>query len=164
MSQKIPIKKFSFRIIVFSAVIAALTVIFQWLCPAYADNVIFPLEQTKLYGGLYSKIYKKAANVDLKCYEDPDFYNKYTMAIDRSDEQVAGVINQFFGVIVGAVASAYVFKLMFDIDHWSVLFILSPLVGNFIFGNLKNKAEYKRYKEQAPNEKVMNYVSRMMYL
>lgn len=131
---------------------------------AYADNVIFPLEQTKLYGGLYSKIYKKAANVDLKCYEDPDFYNKYTMAIDRSDEQVAGVINQFFGVIVGAVASAYVFKLMFDIDHWSVLFILSPLVGNFIFGNLKNKAEYKRYKEQAPNEKVMNYVSRMMYL
>ncbi|MCQ2276257.1 MAG: hypothetical protein MJZ87_04875 [Bacteroidales bacterium] len=40
MSQKIPIKKFSFRIIVFSAVIAALTVIFQWLCPAYATPAL----------------------------------------------------------------------------------------------------------------------------
>lgn len=40
MSQKIPIKKFSFRIIVFSAVIAALTVIFQWLRPAYATPAL----------------------------------------------------------------------------------------------------------------------------
>lgn len=40
MSQKIPIKKFSFRIIVFSAIIAALTVIFQWLCPAYASPAL----------------------------------------------------------------------------------------------------------------------------
>lgn len=37
MSQKIPIKKFSFRILVFSAVVAGLTVLFQWLCPNYAS-------------------------------------------------------------------------------------------------------------------------------
>ena len=53
---------------------------------------------------------------------------------------------------------------MFEIDHYAVLFIISPLIGNFLFGNLKNKYEFKRYEEQAPNEKVLNYVSRMMYL
>ena len=37
MSQKIPIKKFSFRILVFSAVVAGLTVLFQWLYPNYAS-------------------------------------------------------------------------------------------------------------------------------
>ncbi|MBQ6070834.1 MAG: hypothetical protein IKQ75_02405 [Bacteroidales bacterium] len=40
MSQKIPIKKFSFRILVFSVVVAALTVLFQWLCPAYASPAL----------------------------------------------------------------------------------------------------------------------------
>ena len=40
MSQKIPIKKFSFRILVFSVVAAALTVLFQWLCPAYASPAL----------------------------------------------------------------------------------------------------------------------------
>lgn len=40
MSQKIPIKKFSFRILVFSAVVAGLTVLFQWLCPNYASPVL----------------------------------------------------------------------------------------------------------------------------
>ena len=40
MSQKIPIRKFSFRILLFSAVVAALTVIFQWLCPEYASPAL----------------------------------------------------------------------------------------------------------------------------
>ena len=40
MSQKIPIKKFSFRILVFSAIIAGLTVLFQWLCPGYASPAL----------------------------------------------------------------------------------------------------------------------------
>ncbi len=40
MSQKIPIKKFSFRILAFSAVVAAITVLFQWLCPDYASPAL----------------------------------------------------------------------------------------------------------------------------
>ena len=40
MSQTIPIKKFSFRIILFSAIIAGLTVLFQWLFPQYATPAL----------------------------------------------------------------------------------------------------------------------------
>ena len=36
MSKKIPIRKFSFRIIVFSVIIAALSLLFQWLWPNLA--------------------------------------------------------------------------------------------------------------------------------
>ncbi len=40
MSQKIPIKKFSFRTIAFSAIIAGLSGLFQWLCPNYASPAL----------------------------------------------------------------------------------------------------------------------------
>lgn len=40
MSQKIPIRKFSFRIIIFSVVIAGLTVLFQWLFPQHASPAL----------------------------------------------------------------------------------------------------------------------------
>lgn len=40
MSQKIPIRKFSFRIIVFSVIIAGLALLFQWLCPQYATPAL----------------------------------------------------------------------------------------------------------------------------
>lgn len=40
MSKTVPIKKFSFRILVFSVIIAGLTVLFQWLCPNYASPAL----------------------------------------------------------------------------------------------------------------------------
>ena len=40
MSQKIPIRKFSFRIIIFSVVIAGLTVLFQCLFPQLASPAL----------------------------------------------------------------------------------------------------------------------------
>lgn len=130
----------------------------------YADNVILPLQTTRLYGGIYRKLYAKARNVELKCYEDSDFYNRYTMAMDGADTKVSAIIISFWGVLVGAVATVAVFGFMYEIDHFAVLFIICPLIGNFLFGNWKNKFEFKRYQEQAPNDKVLNYVNRTMYL
>lgn len=131
---------------------------------SYGDNVILPLQTVRLYGGIYRKLYAKARNVELRCYEDADFYNRYTMAMDGAEEKVREIIISFWGVLVGAVATAAVFLFMYQIDHYAVLFIICPLLGNFLFGNWKNKYDFRKYQEQAPNEKVLNYVNRTMYL
>ena len=149
-----------FRFIIISGIVFCLCALYN----GYVENVVFPLETNRLFFGIYKKLYEKAKNVELKCYEDSDFYNRYTMAMDGAEEKITAIIRALFGVFVGAVSTIVVFGLMFEIDHYAVLFIISPLLGNFVFGNYKNKYEFKRYEEQAPNEKVLNYVSRMMYL
>ena len=130
----------------------------------YAENMILPLQTTRLYGGIYRKLYTKARNVELRCYEDADFYNRYTMAMDGAEAKVSAIITSFWGILVGTVATVAVFGFMYEIDRYAVLFIICPLVGNFLFGNWRNKFEFKRYQEQAPNDKVLNYVNRTMYL
>ena len=130
----------------------------------YAENVTFPLTGTKLYYGIYKKLYTKAKSVELRCYEDSDFYNRYTMAMDNAGEKFTVIFDSVFGIVTGVFAAGTVFYSMFDIEPWSVLFIISPLIGNFVFGNWKNKLEFRRYEENIPNDKVMNYVNRVMYL
>lgn len=130
----------------------------------YTENVTFPLENTRLYGGIYRTLYAKAKNVELRCYEDSDFYNRYTMAIDDAGEKVTAVIDSIWGIVTGIFAVVMVFYSMFTVAPLSILFIVSPLVGNFLFGNIKNRLEFRRYQESAPNDKVMNYVNRVMYL
>lgn len=130
----------------------------------YVENVVYPLETNRLFGGIYRKLYEKARNVELKCYEDSDFYNRYTMAMDGAEEKITAIIRGVLGTVIGSVSAGVVFWFMYEIDHYAILFIISPLLGNFLFGNLMNKYTFKRYQEQAPNEKVLNYVSRMMYL
>lgn len=130
----------------------------------YAENVIYPLTSLRLYHGVYQKLYAKAKNVELRCYEDSDFYNRYTMAIEDAGDKITAVIDSLWGVITGFAATIIVFYTMFSIDPYVVLFLISPIIGNFFFGNYMNKFEYKRYREGVPNDKVMNYVNRVMYL
>ena len=112
----------------------------------YVENVVYPLETNRLFGGIYEKLYEKAKNVELRCYEDSDFYNRYTMAMDGAEEKVTAIIRGILGTVIGSVSAVVVFWFMYEIDHYAILFIISPLLGNFLFGNLRNKYEFKRYK------------------
>ena len=146
----------SFRsVMVFIGITTAVFFVIE-LFHKYSDNVIFPLETIKLYGGIYKRLFAKAKNVELRCYEDPDFYDKYTMAIDGAEEKICAIVKHFWGLLISIPAVGAVFYLMYDIDHYAVLFIISPLIGNFIFGNYKRKYEYKRYQAQVPGNKVHN--------
>jgi len=153
-----------FRPIFFFLLISSGCILLHNIYNSYVNYYIYPVKTNRLFGGIYKKLYAKARNVELRCYEDSDFYNRYTMAMDGAEEKVTAICRGVLGSVLGFAATCVVFFLMFQIDKFAVLFIFSPLIGNFVFGNLKNKCEFKRYKEQAPNEKVLNYVSRMMYL
>ena len=130
----------------------------------YVENVVVPLTDTKIYHGVYMRLYRKARNVELRCYENADFYNKYTMAIDDAGTKVTTIIDSFWGVFIGVVGVGLIFSAMFEVSPLSVFFIISPLVGNFIFGTIWNKLMVRRYEEGVPNDKVLNYVNRVMYL
>ena len=130
----------------------------------YAENVVVPLTNAKIYHGVYLRLYKKARNVELRCYENADFYNRYTMAMDDAGEKVTTIIDSFFGIFTGAVGVVIVFYAMFEIAPLSVLFIISPMIGNFVFGAVWNRLLVERYQENASNDKVIHYVNRMMYL
>ena len=153
-----------FRSVMTFIIISAAIFFVMNIYQKYADNVIFPLGAVKLYGGVYKELFAKAKNVELRCYEDSDFYDKYTMAMDGAEEKILLIVRSFWEFLVSIPALIAVFYFMFDIDHYAVLFIISPLIGNFIFGNYKQKYEYKRYQAQVPHNKVHNYVNRMMYL
>ena len=130
----------------------------------YVGNVVVPLTDTKVYHGVYMRLYRKARNVELRCYEDADFYNKYTMAIDDAGTKITTIIDSFWGVFIGIVGVVLIFYAMFEVSPLSVLFIISPLIGNFLFGTIWNKLMVRRYEEGVPNDKVLNYVNRVMYL
>lgn len=130
----------------------------------YVLNVVQPIETLKLFYGVNKKLFHKAKNVELRCYEDSDFYNKYTMAMNNAGNNIIGIIDNTWGVVVGAVSTLVIFYSMFDIDKYAVLFVIFPIIGNFVFGKRMNKLQFERYEENVPNNKVMNYVNRAMYM
>ncbi len=131
---------------------------------SYSKAVIYPYTDNKIYRTLYRKLYAKARNVELRCFEDADFYNRYTMALDGSAQKMTTSVNCFFSVVFGVVAAAAAFWSMFTIDPWSVLFVISPIIGNFVFGALMNKIWGGRYVDTVKNNRIAEYVNRVMHL
>lgn len=131
---------------------------------SYMNSVIIPFTDNKVYRCLYRKLYAKARNVELRCFEDADFYNKYTMALDGSAQKMTKSVEFFFQVLFGVIAAAAAFSSMFMIDPFSVLFVISPIIGNFVFGGLMNRIWGGRYADNVKNNRKAEYVNRVMHL
>ena len=131
---------------------------------SYMNSVVIPFTDNKIYRCLYRRLYAKAGNVELRCFEDTDFYNKYTMALEGSAQKMTKSVDFFFQVIFGVIAAAAAFSSMFMIDPFSVLFVISPIIGNFVFGGLMNKIWGGRYTDNVKNNRKAEYVNRVMHL
>jgi len=131
---------------------------------SYVKNVAIPLDDIKVYSKLYGEIYNKAENVELACYEDSSFYDKYTMAVDGASEKITITAQLLFEILAALCAAIVTYTAMFQIDKKLILFVLSPFIGNFIFGTLQSKLHFRRYKESTPFVRRTEYVNRVMYL
>ena len=131
---------------------------------SYVQNVVYPTEQIKIYDGVYGELYNKAINVDLSCFENDKFYNKYTMAIDGADKKIESIADNFAGMIFGTMGAVAMVYSMMIIDKYLILFLILPCLGTLWLGNEVNKKHYAKYKDSVHAEKIMNYVNRVMYL
>lgn len=130
----------------------------------YFENSVKPLTDAQIYKILYKKLYKKSMNVELECFENKDFYNKYTMALESAYEKVTATNDNIWSVLFGGMAAAVAFFIMYQIDHYALLFVILPIIGNFVFGAILNKITYRLYKDQTPYNRKAEYINRVMHL
>ena len=128
------------------------------------SGAIYPVDQTIVNKGLYRKLFRKSRNVELACFEDSDFYDKYTLAMEKADTRIISTTESLFKTIFGAIASVCAFVFMYQIDKISVLFIIFPVIGNFIFNRKLSRIDYERNKDMAPHNRRIAYINRVMYL
>lgn len=137
---------------------------FSALYSSYYKSYVVPKTDAIIYKRLYAKLYSKARNVELGCYEDAEFFSRYTMALDGANVRILDATKTFFHIVFGIVASATAFYVIITIDLFVGIFVLFPIIGNFVFGKLMNRVYYGRYVDNVRNERVNQYVNRIMYL
>lgn len=131
---------------------------------SYVNGKVMPITQAEVYKKLNVKLFEKSRNVELACFEDSEFYNKYTLAMDKAGEQLMDTVENIWGVFFGVIASIVSFCMMFEVDAAAVLFVAFPIIGNFVFDRLLGRIDFQRNKDMAPYNRKIAYVNRVMYL
>lgn len=130
----------------------------------YLNGKVVPIMNAQIHKKLNLKLFEKATNVELSCFEDSGFYNRYTLATENAANKLIETIQNIWGVIFGVIAAGAAFYLMYDVDKLSVLFVLFPIIGNFVFNRGLSKIDFDRNKDMAPYNRRIAYINRVMYL
>ena len=111
-----------------------------------------------------NKIFAKAVSLDIACYEDPAFYDKYQRATDVLAWSLFDSASAAVAAIIASIISlALVIGTVTSIDpRYLVLLLPSALV--FVVEVYKSKVVYKRDKEMTTNNRIKAYIQRTVFL
>lgn len=120
--------------------------------------------EPRVHRYLNRMMFEKAANVDIACYETPDFYDNYTRATAEVLNRAISVIGNTSVVIGAFLSSVWVISNMFAINIWAGFFAFLPMIGNFLFGRVINNLNYRKNLDDIPYKRKQDYANRAMYL
>ena len=109
-------------------------------------------------------MYEKAKDLDLECYDNPEYYNEFVLSISEAEKSITRthqIIEAFFGAITTLLTSGIFFLTT---DSPSVIFILISFLLTFVFSQILNKVNFKNRLDKNPQERKRSYVHRVFYL
>lgn len=111
-----------------------------------------------------SLIFKKAQEVELGCYENPDFfdnYNRATWVIEKGGFK--RIIEGSAWTIGSVVSLVFLIIYLISIDPFLLFFVATPII---VIGlrTKKNNIELEKEKEMTPYERQKDYTRRTILL
>ncbi len=116
------------------------------------------------YKRLNDRIFQKAVSVDMACFENPDFYNKYKRATEIiTNDHYSEFAYYFASLFAGGITGIFLVAYVVSIDP-KLLLILLVAVVVVIAESIKGKIEVKKDKEMTPHKRSKDYVKRTVFL
>ena len=127
-------------------------------------NSFVPISDIKIYKHIQKKLFYKSAKVEIGCYENPEFYDKYVKAINEASGRTSQVINSLNSIVGCIFTFSTLSFLIFSIEPTLFLFALIPLIINLLFGKKLNILQYKYNMELQEKSRRRDYTRRVFYL
>ncbi len=139
-------------------------IVFNIFCAAF-DRVMTPVLKLKVAKKLNTMLFDMVSRVDLSCYDDTEFYEKFTMtvpeAMGKVDDFAMYLIRWFLD---GAISIITNMAIIIVIEPVLIMLSFIPLIIKLIFGKWENKLNFKYEKDSREIGRSKEYVNRVFYL
>ena len=130
----------------------------------WSSNYMRQAATKNVLKGLNNLVFRKAISLDVSCYEDPAFYDKYQRATNVLAWSYFDAICSSISVIIGnSIALLFVIGTVTAIDPTYLVFLL-PVSLVFVIEIIKSRLVYKRDLEMTTNNRIKAYIQRTVFL
>lgn len=123
-----------------------------------------PVSDAHFYESMNRILYQKACQVDITCFENSEFYNQYMLAIREAKKRIPDMLHNFCKLTVSFALALFGFYMLYQIDRQSLLFIIFPILGNFVFNGILNQRLFCQEREIIVFTRIADYVNRTIHL
>lgn len=135
----------------------------ELLNKVYNNFYLFKAD-TNINRKLQKEFYDRIFELDLECFETPDFYNKYVQTSVTFTSKVHEVLANFCGFVSSIISFTTISFYVFSISPVFILIGFLPFLFNLFFGNIFNKISYQQRIESIPIGRNLDYIHRTFYL
>ncbi len=130
----------------------------------FVGDYVMEKERPKIREKIKFQFYEKARELDLECYDNPEYYDQLVLVLAEVDNQIDRCVtflqNTASGIAVFISTGIYFFMK----DRVSILFAAVSFVMAFGFNQLFNRLTFKIRIARNPHERKRDYVKRVFYL
>lgn len=121
-------------------------------------------EREKLDLGIQSMFYKKAAELDMKKYDDPEFYSDFILSVENSSDSLKYTLGIVKGWIEEVLSFITISAVMLTIDPVCLLIVLLFVTVFIPMGKYTGQLQIKRREEITEKHRRSDYFARVFYL
>lgn len=132
--------------------------------PNYVETKLKPVSKEKIHKRIRMELYRKAAEMDLKNYDNPEYYNEFVWAMGEAAERTEKVIQSCAVLIGESVGIIVVAGYVLTQDLFGIILTIVSVVMMLFLGNLYNKCRMGFMEKIRPLERKRDYAARVFYL
>lgn len=117
----------------------------------------------EVYRYIYGKVIDKSIQMEYRRFEQPDFYDKFTRALNESAARGLETLEIFAWFCANVTAAAIAVGMVIGTDPMLLVFILPSVAASLYFGSKAGEVYYKLDFSNTRDGRTAAYVKRVFY-
>ena len=129
-------------------------------------RVIKPNLHHKLNNAIHTELFRKTCEIDVACYDDPEFYNDFVWAMDEASSRSIKILDDLNRIAKQIISLITVLGTLIAAKLDTVIIVVILLMGvlSCVVNHFGNKTYYAQEKERKPLSRKQSYINRVYHL
>lgn len=117
----------------------------------------------KMYQDFYKRVIKKSVSMEYARFEQPDFYDKYTRALNECQQRGSTILYNSAYLVAGIASVIAATVIVAEVDPMLLLFIVPMVAVSMYFGKKEGELYYALDFSNTRDGRIGSYTKRVFY-
>lgn len=141
-------------------IVIGINIVFE-IANCYYNQAYIPKNDVKLSLYLRNMIYKKITTIDIECFDNPEYYDNVTFALNDLYDRVRSILNNISQFVSHLVCVFVLIGYFTQVDFTIVMISLISVLLGLFFEPILNKYRFRYNNESVKYERRFDYLKRI---